>query len=93
MPLSPRAATGMAVGTPVPQPQPAAIATAPMGTAVHRGVHRAGASMARGQRLGWRRRRRVRMGRFMLTLGAMGPLGQVLQKVWVIGSLASWGLG
>src|SRR5262245_18151805 len=90
--LAPGSTAGMAVGTQVPQLQPAAITTAPMGTEVHGGIHRAGASMARGSRLGWWRRRR-RMGRFMLTPGAMGPLDQSCKRLGVIGSLVSWGLG
>jgi hypothetical protein len=91
--LAPGSTAGMAVGTQVPQPQPAAITTAPMGTEVHGGIHRAGASMARGPRLGWRRRRSRRMGRFMRTPGAMGPLDQSCKRLGVMGSLAAWGLG
>src|SRR5205823_13137171 len=37
--LAPGAATGMAMGAEMPPPQPAAIATAPMGAEVLRGVH------------------------------------------------------
>src|SRR5262249_3294905 len=90
---SPRATTGMAVGAQVPQPQPAAIPTAPMGAAVPGSVHRVGATMARGHRLGWRRRQRGRRGRVLLTPGAMGPLGQSCKRFGFMASLASWGLG
>src|SRR5262249_40397478 len=91
--LSPRTTTGMVVGTQVPQPQPAAIPIALMGAEVHGGVHRAGAAMARGPQLGWRRRRRGRMGRVMRTPGARVPLGQSCKRFGCMGSLASWGLG
>src|SRR5262249_15681615 len=51
--LTPRATAGMAVSAQVAQPQPAAIATASMGTEVSGGVHRARATVRRGHRLRW----------------------------------------
>ncbi len=87
--LSPRAATGMAVGAQVPQPQPAAIATAGMGTEVPRGVHRAGAAGGRGHRLGWHRRPRLGMRGFLRTQGTRRFVRQARKRFGVVGALAA----
>jgi hypothetical protein len=91
--LSPGTTTGMAVGTEVAQPESAAIATAPMGAEVHGGVHRAGASRARGHRLGWRRRRLAGLWGFSLTQGALRSLGQARKRFEFLGAFASGWLG
>jgi hypothetical protein len=43
--LSPGAATGMAIGPQIVQPEPAAIVTSDMGAKVLRGVHRTGTAV------------------------------------------------
>ena len=50
--LAQRAAMRMAMGAQIAQPEPAAIATAPMGTAMPGGVHRVGAPEGRGHGVG-----------------------------------------
>jgi len=50
--LAPGTATGMTVGPEVAQPEPAAIATARMGTEVLGGIDCAGAAMRRRYRVG-----------------------------------------
>src|SRR5919202_2527840 len=65
--LSPRTATGMAVGTEVAQPPPAAIATACMRTKAHRGVHRPGAAVRGGHGIGPSRRHWSRFASLLVT--------------------------
>src|SRR5215475_6031856 len=67
--LPPGATIGMAIGPQIAPAQPAAIATAGMGTEVPGGVHRARAAVGRGHRLGWHWRWRLGMHRFVLTQG------------------------
>src|SRR6266581_8282940 len=83
MELSPETATGMAVGTKVPQPKPAAIATARMGTEVLGGIYRAGAAVGWGHRLGWHSRGDLKMRDVMLTQGTVGFLGQAGKRFGV----------
>src|SRR5262245_19597498 len=67
--LPPRAATGMASGPQVVEPQPAAIVTNGVGTKVPRGVHGIGAAVGWRHRIGpYRRRWRGIRGR-LLTQG------------------------
>src|SRR5215813_2043114 len=89
MELAPRAATGMAVGAQVSQPQPAPIATAPMGAEVLRGLHGARPAVRRGHRLGWRRRWLVSLCGFSRTQGARRSLGQASKRFGLRGALAS----
>src|SRR5437870_5657898 len=86
--LSPETATGMAVGTEVPQPQPAAIATARMGTEVLGGIYRAGASVRWRYRVGAHSRGDLKMRDVMLTQGTVGFLGQAGKRFGVVGSFA-----
>src|SRR5262245_65738007 len=65
--LSPGAATGMAVGTEVAQPEPAAIVTTSVGTEVPRGLHHPGASVRWGHRVRPLRRRWSRLIGFLFT--------------------------
>src|SRR6516164_8426994 len=65
--LPPRAPAGMAVGAQVAQPHPAAVVTARMRTKVPRGVHRAGAAVRGGQRIGPSRRRWSRVASLVVT--------------------------
>src|SRR5262249_49246213 len=74
-------------------PQPAAIATAPMGAKVLRGVHGARPAVRRGHWLGWCWRRHVGMASLMLTQGALRPLGQAGKRFGVLGARASRRLG
>src|SRR5262245_27560026 len=83
----------MAVGAQIAPPEPAAIATAPMGTEVPGGVHRAGAAVSRGHGLEWHRRWRLGMRGFVRTQSAMGPLSQSCKRFEFMGALASWELG
>jgi hypothetical protein len=84
---------GMAIGAEITPPQPAAIATAPMGAKVLRGVHGARPAVRRGHRLGWCWRRHVGMGGLMLTQGALRPLGQAGKRFGFLGARASRWLG
>jgi hypothetical protein len=88
MELSPETATGMAVGTEVPQPKPAAIATARMGTEVLGGIDRAGASVRWRYRVGAHGRGDLRMRDILLTQGTVWFLGQAGKRFGVIGSFA-----
>src|SRR5499426_521291 len=91
--LAPGAAIGMAIGAQIAPPQPAAIATAPMGAEVLRGLHGARPAVRRGHRLGWCWRRHVGMGGLMLTQGARRPLGQAGKRLGFLGARASRWLG
>src|SRR4030095_112900 len=88
--LAPGAAIGMAIGAQIAPPEPAAIATAPMGAEVLRGIHGARPAVRRGQRRGWRRRRLVGMGGFSLTQSALRSLGQAGKRR---GRLGAWTFG
>ena len=79
----------MAVGAQIAPPEPAAIATARVGTEMLRGVHRAGTAMGRGHRLGWRRRRRLGMRGFSLTQGTRGLGGQARKHFGCSGARTS----
>jgi hypothetical protein len=57
----------MAVGAQVAQPHPAAVVTARMRTKVPRGVHRAGAAVRGGHRIGPSRRRWSRFASLLVT--------------------------
>src|SRR5262245_22853923 len=87
--LAPGTAMGMAIGAQIAQSQPAAIATAPMGAKVLRGVHGARPAVRRGHRLGWGRRRHVGLGSLMLAQGALRPLGQAGKRLGCLGARAS----
>ena len=91
--LAPGTAMGMAIGAEIPQPPPAAIATAPMGAKVLRGVHSARPAVRRGHRLGWCWRRQVGMDGLMRTQGARRPLGQAGKRFGFLGARASRWLG
>jgi hypothetical protein len=64
---SPRTAMGMAIRPQVLQPQPPAIVTIGVGTKVPRGVHRPGAAVRGGQRIGPSRRRWSRFAGLLVT--------------------------
>src|SRR5712692_1093656 len=87
--LAPGAAMGMAIGAQIAPPQPAAIATAPLGAEVLRGLHGARPAVRRGHRLGWRRRWLVGLGGFSLTQGARRSLGQASKRFGLGGACAS----
>src|SRR4029450_11496552 len=78
--LSPRSTAGMAVGTQITQPQPAAIPTARMGTKVPRGVHRAGPPVGRGHGVGSYGRGRLGMRSFLRTQGTRGLVRQTRKR-------------
>src|SRR2546427_2792919 len=67
--LPPRAAARMTMGAQIASPEPAAIATARMGTAMPGGVHRAGAPVGRGHGVGSYERGGVGMCRLLRTQG------------------------
>ena len=77
----------MAVVAEVPQPEPAAIATAGIGTEVSLSVHRAGAAVCRGHRLRWHRRGQLGMRRLVLTQGAVGLMGEACKRLRLRGAL------
>src|SRR5262245_31746298 len=87
--LAPGAPIGMAVGTEIAQPEPAAIATASMGTKVPRGVHRAGTPVGRGYGVGSYGRGRFGMCRFLRTQGTRGLVRQARKRCGVGGALAA----
>src|SRR5262249_61464593 len=89
--LPPRATAGMAVGAQVAQPQPAAVGTARMRTKVPRGVHRAGAAVGRGQRLGWHGRGHLGMRSFVRTQGTRARGRQGRTQRWIVGARAAAG--
>src|SRR5262249_47948665 len=91
--LAPGAAMGMAIGAQIAPPQPAAIATAPMGAEVLRGLHGARPAVRRGPRLRWRRRWLGGLGGFALTPGARRSLGQASKRFRFLRALASGGRG
>jgi hypothetical protein len=79
----------MAVGAPVAQPQPAEVGTARMRTKVSRGVHRAGAAVGRGQRLGWHGRGRVGRRSFVRTQGTRRLVRQARKRHRLVGTRAT----
>jgi hypothetical protein len=87
--LPPGAAAGMTIDAQVAQPQPAAIATARMGTEVPGGIDSAGAAMGRGHRLGWRRRGCLGRRCLVLTQGTMGLMPQPHKGLEFFGVLAA----
>ena len=88
--VAPRSATGLAIRTEIAQSSPAALATTAVGTKVPRGVHRAGASVGRGHRIGSHGKGRLGMCRLLLTQGAMGLLRQTRKRFGFVGALTSW---
>src|SRR5712691_11462245 len=86
--LTPGTTIGMAIGTKIAPAQPTAIATAGMGTEVPGGVHRAGAAVGWGHRLGWHRRWRLGMRGFVLTQGTRGFVRQARKRWGLIGAWA-----
>jgi hypothetical protein len=70
--LPPGAPTGMAVGTQVPEPQPAAIGTTRMGTKMHGGVNHTRASLGWRHGSGAERRGRLGMRHLVFTGGTEG---------------------
>jgi len=86
--LAPRSAIGMAIGTQIAQPQPAAIATAHMGTKVPRGVHRARTSVGRRHGSGGHRRRRLGMHGVSLTQDTRGLVREARKRFGLGGALA-----
>jgi hypothetical protein len=87
--LPPRATAGMAVGAQVAQPQPAAVGTARMRTKVPRGVHRAGAAVGRGQRIGSYRRRWRGMRRFLVAQDTERLVRQAAKRLRLLAASAS----
>ena len=86
--LTPGATIGMAMGPQIPPSQPAAIATASMGTEVPGGVHRAGAAVGWGHRLGWHRRWRLGMHGFLRPPGTRGFVRQARKRLGLVGACA-----
>src|SRR5262245_37272922 len=97
--LSPGAATGMAVGTEVAQPEPAAIVTTSVGTEVPRGLHHPGASVRWGHRVRPLRRRWSRLIGFLFTQRTVRLVRQARKGFGLVGTSAfrldgwGWGLG
>ena len=83
--LTPGAAAGMAIGTPVAQPQPAVIVTAFMGAKVQRGINHTGAPVGRGHGVGASWRLRLRVVGIVFTRGAMRSLRQTLEGFGFVG--------
>src|SRR5438128_11572212 len=85
--LPPGTATGMAIGTDIPAPHQAIIATVRIGAEVVRGVHLARAA-ARGYDAGWRATGRlgsVLVG--LLTGGTRGLAGEARKRLQLTGAL------
>src|SRR5262249_52344394 len=88
--LPPRAATGMAVGAQVVQPQPPAIVTIGVGTNMPRGVHRPGASVRWGHGIGPHRSRGGGMHGLSLTQSTVRLVREARKQ---LGLGAAWALG
>src|SRR5215831_19762021 len=86
--LPPGTTIGMAIGTQIAPSQPTAIATAGMGTEVPGGVHRAGAAVGGGHRLGWHRRWRLGMRGFLRTQGTRWFVRQARKRWGLVGACA-----
>ena len=85
--LTPRATVGMTVGAEVAQAQPAAIATATMGTEVHRGIDLTRTALGQDDRGGWQRRGRLGMGRHVLTEDTMRLVREAGKQCGLSGAL------
>ena len=86
--LPPGATIGMAIGPQIAPAQPAALATAGMGTEVPGGVHRARAAEGWGHRRGWHRRWRVGMHGFLRTPGTRRFVCQACKRLGLVGACA-----
>src|SRR5262252_7416030 len=86
--LAPRAATGMAIGAQVAQPQPAAIGTADMGTEVVRGVHGTGMAVGRRHGIGPYRRRWRSLHGLWLTPRTVGLVREAHKRCGCAGAFA-----
>ena len=84
--LAPGAAIGMAVGAQIAPPEPAAIATARVGTEVLRGVHSTRTSGGRRHGVRWHWRRRLGKRGLSLTQSARRPLGQSSKRLGLLGT-------
>src|SRR5262245_58774169 len=93
MELSPETATGMAVGTEVAQPEPAAIATARMGIEMLGGINRARASVRGGHRIGPDRRRWLGLPGLLCTHRTVRLVRQALERFGLGGTLGLDGWG
>src|SRR5207248_10946216 len=81
--LSPGTATGMAVGTEVAQPEPAAIAAIAVGTKMPRRIHRPGAAVRERQGIGPDRRRCMGLLGCLLTQVTVRIVCQALECFWL----------
>src|SRR5215510_12189777 len=88
--LSPGRSIGMTIGPQVVQLQPAAIATAGMGTKVHGRIHGTRAAGRGGHRLGPDRRRWLGLPALLLTQRTVRLVRQALERFGLGGTL---GLG
>jgi hypothetical protein len=78
----------MAVGAQVAQPHPAAVVTARMRTKVPRGVHRAGAAVRGGHRIGPSRRRWSRFASLLVTQRTVRLVRQARKRFRLGGAFA-----
>src|SRR4029450_9942792 len=88
--LSPGRSIGMTIGPQVVQLQPAAIATAVMGTKVHRSIHGTRAAVRGGHRIGPDRRRWMGGPGLLCTQRTVRLVRQALERCGLSGTL---GLG
>src|SRR5262245_19238336 len=78
--LPPGAATGMAIGAQVVQPQPAAIVTLGVGTKVHGRIHGPRAAVRGGHRIGLDRRRWIGLPGILFTPRTVRRVRQALER-------------
>src|SRR5262249_6647105 len=83
----PKAAIGMPVGSQVVHPQPAAIATAVMGTKVHRSIHGTRAAVRGGHRIGPDRRRWMGLPGLLFTQRTVRLVRQARERFGLGGTL------
>src|SRR6516165_3255196 len=88
--LPPGAARGMAIGAYIAQPEPAAIVTTGVGTKVHGGIHRPGASVRWGHRIRPSRRRGSRLTGLLVTQRTVRLVRQARKGFGLAGALGHW---
>src|SRR5262245_47974725 len=91
--LSPGRSIGMTIGPQVVQLQPAAIATAGMGTKVHGRIHGTRAAVRGGHRIGPDRRRWLGLPSLLFTQRTVRLVRQALERFGLGGTLGLDGWG
>src|SRR4249919_542755 len=86
--LAPGAATGMTVGAQMPQPEPAPIVTIAVRTKVPGRIDLTGTPVGRCHGIGRHRRRRLGRRGVLFTQGAMGLVGEALERFGRVGARA-----